>query len=95
MWNGEPATAGFRTGLNTGGGKDEDGGLDKILRDCYETEMERKQDAKNCVWKSEWWVLKFKAYKTDADWLMEGGQGNDWTNDLSTEFDVREKLEVM
>lgn len=41
------------TSLNTGGGKDKDGGLDWILRDHYETEMERKQDAKNCVWKSE------------------------------------------
>lgn len=30
------------TSLNTGGGKDKDGGLDWILRDHYETEMERK-----------------------------------------------------
>lgn len=48
-----------------------DGGLNGSLSGHGEAVMGRRQKDRR--------ALRFKVHRMKADWLREGGQGNDWT----------------
>lgn len=80
-------TAGWS--LDTGVGRDEAGGdLNEDLwlsrmrwrwggGGSHEWEFERQNERR---------ALRFKAHRTEADWLAEGGQEDDWTQVMRTEL---------